>query len=121
MYKKNKDLEDYKKKRNEERKKEKIAGLANKSKKFNQNQIDYNKFINQQRINELNSLQNWLNENIKQKQKKINKENKEEKKWDDYNKVFIKTYDDNPYAEKCGNCNVAYPIDKLYPLPKNNE
>ena len=121
MYENNKYLEEFKKKRNGERKKEMIVGGENKLKKFNENQKDYKKFINQQRINEINSLQNWINENLKQKQKKINKKNKEEKKWDDYNKEFIRTYDDITYAEKCSNCNATYTIDKLYPFPKKNQ
>ena len=78
-----------------------IVGGENKLKKFNENQKDYKKFINQQRINEINSLQKWINENLKQKKKKIDKENKEEKKWDDYNKGFIRAYDDITYEEKC--------------------
>ena len=119
MFENNKYLEEYQKKRNEIRKKERLDGADDKVKKFNRNQNDYKYFINQQRINEINSLQNWINENMKQKQKKIKKENNEDKKWVDYNKEFNRKYYDNTYAEKCANCNATYPMDKLYELPKN--
>jgi hypothetical protein len=46
-------------------------------------------------------LQNWINENKKQKQNKINKKNDEEKKWVDYNKEFNQSFYNNTYAEKC--------------------
>ena len=59
---------------------------------------------------------------MRQKQKKNNKENNENKKWENYNKEFDKTFYDNTYAEKCINCNAAYPINKFYEIPekKNN-
>ena len=63
------------------KKKEKINGGEEQSKIFNRNQKYYKNFINQQRINEINSLQKWINENWRQKQKKNNKENNENKKW----------------------------------------
>ena len=118
MFENNKNLEEFQKKRNEEKKKETIAGGDDKYKKFNENQKDYKYFINQQRINEINSLQKWINENMKQKQKKINKENKQDKKWEDYNNKFNKCFYEKTYNEKCVDCNTSYPINKLYELPK---
>ena len=118
IYDNNKYLEEYLKRQNEMKKKESIDGTNAKMRKFNMNQNDYKYFINQQRINEINSLQKWINENKKQKQNQINNENNEQKRWDNYNKEFDRTYYDNTYEEKCANCNATYPIDKLYPLPK---
>ena len=119
IYDNNKFMEEFINKQKDNKKKESIDGLNEKMRKFNRNQIDYKKFINQQRINEINSLQRWLNENMKQKKKQKNEEMNEQKKWDNYNKEYIRTYCDNTYAEKCANCNATYPIDKLYPLPKS--
>ena len=96
-----------------------LKGYQNRMKIFKEQQKEYKSFINQQRINEINSLQRWLNENMKQKKKQKNEEMNEQKKWDNYNKEYIRTYCDNTYAEKCANCNATYPIDKLYPLPKS--
>lgn len=118
IYENNKNLEEFHKKRNEEKKKENLAGGGDKFKKYNENQKDYKCFINQQRINEINSLQKWINENMKQKQKKIDKKNIEDKQWDDYNNKFNKSFFDKTNAEKCVDCNAAYPINKLYELPK---
>ena len=53
------------------KKNEIINGGEEQTKIFNRNQKDYKYFINQQRINEINSLQKWINENLRQKQKKI--------------------------------------------------
>ena len=118
MFESNKNLEEFQKKRNEEKKKETIAGGGDKFKKYNENQKDYKYFINQERINEINSLQKWINENMKLKKKRIDKENNEDKKWEDYNNKFNKSFYDKTFNEKCGDCNVAYPINKLYELPK---
>ena len=118
MYENNKNLEEFQKKRNEEKKKETIAGGDDKFKKYNENQKDYKYFINQQRINEINSLQKWINENMKQKQKKIDIENRDDKKWVDYNNKFNKSFNDKTYNEKCVDCNASCPINKLYELPK---
>ena len=118
MYENNKYLEEYLKKKNEMKKKESIAGANEKMRKFNMNQKDYNYFINQQRINEINSLKKWINEYKKQKQNQINSENNEQKKWDNYNKEFNMKYNDNINVEKCVDCNATYPFDKLYTLPK---
>ena len=118
MYENNKNLEEFQKKRNEEKKKETIAGGDDKFKKYNENQKDYKYFINQQRINEINSLQKWINENMKQKRKKIDIENRDDKKWVDYNNKFNKSFNDKTYNEKCVDCNASCPINKLYELPK---
>jgi hypothetical protein len=119
IYDNNKFMEEFINKQKENKKKESIDGKNEKMRKFNKNQIDYKKFINQQRINEINSLQKWINENMNQKKKQKNEEMNEQKKWDNYNKEYIRTFYDNTYAEKCANCNATYPIDKLYPLPKS--
>ena len=121
LYENNKNLEEFQKKRNEMKKNEKINGGEEQSKIFNRNQKDYKNFINQQRINEINSLQKWINENWRQKQKKNNKENNENKKWENYNKEFDKTFYDNTYAEKCANCNATYPINKFYEISEKKE
>ena len=42
------------------KKNEKINGGEEQSKIFNRNQKDYKNFINQQRKNEINSLQKWI-------------------------------------------------------------
>ena len=115
----NRFMEEFINKQKENKKKESIDGTNEKMRKFQKNQIDYKNFINQQRINEINSLQRWINENMKQKKKQKNEEMNEQKKWDNYNKEYNRTYLDNIYAEKCANCNTTYPIDKLYPLPKS--
>ena len=115
----NKYLEEYQKKANENKKRDSLDGGDDKYKKFLKNQQDYKYFINQQRINEINSLQNWINENKKQKRLKANKDNNEERKWADYNKDFNQSYYDNTYIEKCADCNAISPPNKLYELPKN--
>ena len=61
--------------------------------------------------------QNWLNENTKQKQKKLNDDYNDAKKWDEYNKEFNRKFYENTYAEKCVECNAMYPVNKLYELP----
>ena len=119
IYDNNRFMEEFINKQKENKKKDSIDGANERMRKFNRNQIDYKNFINQQRINEINSLQRWINENMKQKKKQKNNEMNEQKKWDNYNKEYIRTYYDNTYAEKCANCNATYPIDKLYPLPKS--
>ena len=116
MFENNKYLEEFKKKRDEIKKKKKREGRDGKFKIFNENQKDYKYFVNQQRINEINSLQKWINENMKQKQKQIEKENNHLKRWVDYNKEFNKTFDENTYAIKCSDCNSINLINRLYEL-----
>ena len=87
-------------------------------KKFHRNQKEYYDFIKQQRMNEINSLQNWINENKRQRQKKLNDEYNDNKKWDEYNKEYNKQFYDNTYADKCSDCNATSPPNKLYELPK---
>ena len=60
LYENNKNLEEFQNKRNEMKKNEKINGGEEQNKIFNRNQKDYKNFINQQRINEINSLQKWI-------------------------------------------------------------
>ena len=68
-------------------------------------------------MNEINSLQNWINENKRQRQKKLNDEYNDNKKWDEYNKEYNKKFYDNTYIDKCSDCNTTSPPDKLYELP----
>ena len=116
----NKNLEEFLKKKNEIKNNENLNGTKEKMKKINRNQDIYKKFMDQQRINEKNCLQHWLNENMRQKQIKNNEENNESQKWKNYNNKYIKSFNDNTYTEKCANCNAAYPYTKLYKFPENN-
>ena len=114
----NKSLEEFHKKKNEIRNNENINGTKEKMKQFVRNQNEYKKFMNQQKINEINCLQHWLNENKRQKKIKNKEENNESQKWKHYNNNYIKKFYDNTYTEKCANCNAAYPYNKLYKLPE---
>ena len=116
----NKNLEEIQKKKNEIKNNENVNGIKEKMEKYNRNQNEYKKFMNQQKINEINCLQHWLNENMRQKQIKNNEENNESQKWKNYNNNYNKTFYDNTYTEKCANCNAAYPYNKLYKLPEKN-
>lgn len=114
----NKYIEEYRKKKEQILRKDQQNGLDDKMKKFHRNQKEYNDFIRQQRMNEINSLQNWINENKRQRQKKLNDEYNDNKKWDEYNKEYNKKFYDNTYIDKCSDCNATSPPDKLYELPK---
>jgi hypothetical protein len=114
----NKYIEEYRKKKEQILRKDQQNGLDDKMKKFHRNQKEYNDFIKQQRLNEINSLQNWINENKRQRQKKLNDEYNDNKKWDEYNKEYNKKFYDNTYIDKCSDCNTTSPPDKLYELPK---
>ena len=114
----NRYMEEYQKRREQFLKKGKQNAQEDRNRQFNRNQIEYNNFIKQQKINEINSLQNWLNENMRQRQEKLNDDYNDVKKWDEYNKEFNMKYDDITCAKKCAECNATYPIDKLYELPK---
>ena len=113
----NRYMEEYQKKREQLLKRDNQNAQEDRNKQFNRNQIEYNNIIKQQKISEINSLQNWLNENTKQKQKKLNDDYNDAKKWDEYNKEFNRKFYENTYAEKCAECNAMYPVNKLYELP----
>lgn len=98
----------YKKKSNEMNNKENINGYKNKIKKFKEKQNLYVNFINQQRINEINNLQNWINENLKQKKEQLNLKQNEDKKWRNYHKKFNESFNDNIKVEKCAECNLIF-------------
>ena len=93
-------------------------GSYYRDKKFQKNQIDYQNFIHQQKVNEINSIQKWINENIRQQNRKMNKEFNDNKKWDQYNKEFERKFYKNTHPEKCAECNSIYPMHKLLQLPK---
>ena len=116
----NKYMKEYQKRKEQIQKKDNQNGYSHRTKMFNKNQKDYLNFINQQKTNEINSLQYWINENVRQKQKKINCENNDTRKWDAYNKAYLRKYNDNTYAEKCTECNSIYPMNKLMHLPKKS-
>ena len=88
--------------------KENINGYKNKIKKFKEKQNLYVNFINQQRINEINNLQNWINENLKQKKEQLNLKQNEDKKWRNYHKKFNESFNDNIKVEKCAECNLFF-------------
>ena len=111
----NKYLEEYQKKANENKKRDSLDGGDDKYKKFLKNQQDYKYFINQQRINEMNNLQNWINESLKQKNEEMNKKNNEDQRWKKYHKDFNDFYEQNTHVDKCAECNLIY-TNRLYPL-----
>ena len=113
----NRYMEEYQKKREQLLKRDNQNAQEDRNKQFKRNQKEYNDFIKQQKMNEINSIQNWLNENTKQKQKKLNDDYNDAKKWDEYNKEFNRKFYENTYAEKCVECNAMYPVNKLYELP----
>ena len=51
-------MEEYQKRREQFLKKGKQNAQEDRNRQFNRNQIEYNNFIKQQKINEINSLQN---------------------------------------------------------------
>ena len=82
-----------------------IHGYRERVRKFKERVNEYQSFINQQRINEMNNLQNWINESLKQKKEEMNKKNND----------FNDFYEKNTHADKCAECNLVY-TNRLYPL-----
>jgi hypothetical protein len=111
----NKYIEEYRKKKEQILRKDQQNGLDDKMKKFHRNQKEYNDFIKQQRLNEINSLQNWINESLKQKREKLNKKENEDERWKKYHKEFNDYYKDNIHADKCAECNLIK-TNRLYPI-----
>ena len=97
------------------RRNENILGYQNKLKKFKERQIEYKSFINQQRINEINNMQNWIKENLKQKREQMDDKEKEDKKWKNYLKHYNESFYDNINIDKCAECNLIS-TNRLYPL-----
>ena len=113
-----KNLEAYQKFQDEVDKKDKMVGASDKFNEYKKNQTNYRYFLYSQKLNEINNLQNWIDENKRQNEKKLNFENKERKNWREYNNKYVKTYFDNTHAEQCVDCNMIYPIHRLYEIAK---
>ena len=113
----NNNIKNIKKEQDKLKRSNAIHGYRARLRKFNERANEYQSFINRQRINEMNNLQNWINESLKQKKEEINKKNKEDQKWKKYNKEFNEFYDKNTLADKCAECNLVFTTYRLYPLP----
>ena len=111
-------MKEYQNQKDQLQRKDNQYGSYYRQQMFQQNQKDYQNFVRQQKINEIISLQNWINENIRQQQKKMNNEFNDTKRWDEYNKEYQRKYYDNTHGEKCAECNALYPMEKLLQLPK---
>ena len=92
-----------------------LRGYQNRVKIFKERQKEYKSFINQQRINEINNIQNWINENKKIKNYQISKEKRDDLRWKNYLKKFNDSFIDNTKVDKCFECNLIY-TNRLYPL-----
>ena len=92
-----------------------LRGYQNRVKIFKERQKEYKSFINQQRINEINNIQNWINENKKIKNYQISKEKRDDLRWKNYLKKFNDSFTDNTKVDKCFECNLIY-TNRLYPL-----
>ena len=85
-----------------------LRGYQNRVKIFKERQKEYKSFINQQRINEINNIQNWINENKKIKNYQISKEKRDDLRWKNYLKKFNDSFIDNTKVDKCFECNLIY-------------
>ena len=92
-----------------------LRGYQNRVKIFKERQKEYKSFINQQRINEINNIQNWINENKKIKNYQMSKEKRDDLRWKNYLKKFNDSFTDNTKVDKCFECNLIY-TNRLYPL-----
>ena len=92
-----------------------LKGYQNRMKIFKEQQKEYKSFINQQRINEINNIQSWINENKKIKNYQMNKEKRDDLRWKNYLKKYNETFTENTKADKCYECNLIY-TNRLYPL-----
>ena len=108
-------LSNLKKEQDELKRNETLRSYKDKVRKFKERQNEYKAFINQQRMNEMNNLQNWINESLKQKKEKINKKENEDERWKKYHKQFNESYNDNIHADKCAECNLIK-TNGLYPI-----
>jgi len=111
----NLNLSNLKKEQDELNRNESIRSYNDRLKKFKERQNEYKALINQQRINEMNNLQNWINESLKQKREKLNKKENEDERWKKYHKQFNDYYQDNIHADKCAECNLIK-TNRLYPI-----
>ena len=92
-----------------------LNGYQKRLKIFRERQKEYKSFINQQRINEINNIQNWINENKKIKNYQMNKEKRDDLRWKNYLKKYNESFTNNTKADKCYECNLIY-TNRLYPL-----
>ena len=111
----NNNMNNIKKEKDELNKYDVMKGYQERLKIFKERQSEYKEFINQQRINEINNLQNWIKENKKQKKEQKKKEKNEDLRWKNYLKTYNDSYNDNIHLDKCAECNLVY-TNRLYPL-----
>ena len=115
IYENNNNMSNIKKEQDKSNRNNMIHGYRERVRKFKERVNEYQSFINQQRINEMNNLQNWINESLKQKKEEMNKKNNEDQRWKKYHKDFNDFYEKNTHADKCAECNLVY-TNRLYPL-----
>ena len=111
----NNNMNKIKKEKDESNRKEDIHIYQNRLRKLKERENEYKTFINQQRLNEINNLQNWIDENMKQKREQMNKKEKEDMRWKKYLKQMTDSFHDYSQADKCAECNIIY-TNRLYPL-----
>ena len=115
IYENNNNMSNIKKEKDELNKYDVMKGYQERLKIFKERQNEYKEFINQQRINEINNLQNWIKENKKQKKEQMRKEKNEDLRWKNYLKTYNDSFNENIHLDKCAECNLVY-TNRLYPL-----
>ena len=100
--------ENYDEKCGNEKKKQMIAN----------NNREYLKFINKQKMQDTQGLNKWIYKNNKMNKKKNRDEIEEDEKWKNFDLRYIDKCKNGLDLERCADCNANYPIDKLYKLPK---
>ena len=116
IYENNINMSNIKKEKDELNKYDMMKGYQERLKIFTKRQNEYKEFINQQRINEINNLQNWIKENKKQKKEQKKREKNEDLRWKKYLKTYNESFNENIHLDKCGECNLIYTKRSLYPL-----
>jgi hypothetical protein len=111
----NSNMNNMKKEKDESNKNDIIKGYQKRLSIFKERQKEYKSFINEQRKNEINNLQNWINENLKLKKERRNKKETEDMNWKKYMNNFNKSFNDNTKGDKCDECNLIF-TGRLYPL-----
>ena len=111
----NSNMNNMKKEKDESNKNDIIKGYQKRLSIFKERQKEYKSFINEQRKNEINNLQNWINENLKLKKERRNKKENEDMNWKKYMNNFNKSFNDNTKGDKCDECNLIF-TGRLYPL-----
>ena len=115
IYENNTNMSNIKKENEETDRSNLLRGYQRRLKIFKERQKEYKSFINQQRINEINNIQNWINENKKIKNYQMSKEKRDDLRWKNYLKKFNDSFTDNTKVDKCYECNLVY-TNRLYPL-----